>query len=369
MADGEVKRFSSKIIKMDENNQYGFAMTKPLPYGCIKLKKGVPSLDELKDLLANVTLEEKIGHLFIVDIIFSDVNEKTILFNEFYPPIFEKNKKIEPYERSCSQIMSRAKIKKSKNKDDTLFSLPFNSKTHSTLKEKIYIPFYAEDLYFLTTRASWKITKIYEHYTFKQDTFKKDFVVMNQNARKTAKTKVEKDFYKLLNNSNFGNDCRNNIGNCTLELIYDGPEELAYIKKFTDLFHNPKFKEFFTLELFKKQVEDEFQQKLERLDVDDEFYLALLESIEITKDEKLEAIDSFERKKKRNKKTYFNRKKLNFIETQIEDSNDLRKNKMTIEFSDTKSSLVKHIAVKSNASIKCTTQFMSGKLLMFTKLS
>ena len=37
---------------------------------------------------------------------------------------------------------------------------------------------------------------------------------MNQNARKIAKTKVEEDFYKLLNNSNFGNDCRNNIGNC-----------------------------------------------------------------------------------------------------------------------------------------------------------
>ena len=37
--DGTVKRFSSKIIKMGENNQYGFAMTKPLPYGCIKVKK------------------------------------------------------------------------------------------------------------------------------------------------------------------------------------------------------------------------------------------------------------------------------------------------------------------------------------------
>ena len=54
-------------------------------------------------------------------------------------------------------------------------------------------------------RAGWKVTKIYDHFTFKQDTFKKDFVVMNQNARKIAKTKVEKDFYKLLNNSNFGN--------------------------------------------------------------------------------------------------------------------------------------------------------------------
>ena len=35
---GVLKRFSSKIIKMNENNQYGQAMTKPLPCGCIKRK-------------------------------------------------------------------------------------------------------------------------------------------------------------------------------------------------------------------------------------------------------------------------------------------------------------------------------------------
>ena len=110
--DGEVKRFLSKIIKMDENNQYGFAMTKPLPYECVKLKKAVPTLDELKDFLANVTLEDKIGHLFVVDIIFADINEKPLLFNEFYPHIFEKNMKIEPFEGSCAQIMRRAEVKK-----------------------------------------------------------------------------------------------------------------------------------------------------------------------------------------------------------------------------------------------------------------
>ena len=32
----QLKRFSSKTIKRDENNQYGQAMTKPLPYGCIR---------------------------------------------------------------------------------------------------------------------------------------------------------------------------------------------------------------------------------------------------------------------------------------------------------------------------------------------
>ena len=30
---GQLKRFSSKMIKIDENNQYGMAMTRPLPYG------------------------------------------------------------------------------------------------------------------------------------------------------------------------------------------------------------------------------------------------------------------------------------------------------------------------------------------------
>ena len=63
---------------------------------------------------------------------------------------------------------------------------------------------------------------------------------MNQNARKTAKTKVEKDFYKLLNNSIFGNECQNNIGNCQLELMCDGLEEISYIKEYTNIFTDPK---------------------------------------------------------------------------------------------------------------------------------
>ena len=96
---------------MDENNQYGMAMTNPLPYGCIKKKKKVLSIDELNELLKNVTLEDKVGHLFTVDIEFADINEKTLLFNEIYPPIFEKNKKISPHEISTCQIISRAEKK------------------------------------------------------------------------------------------------------------------------------------------------------------------------------------------------------------------------------------------------------------------
>ena len=88
--NNQLKRFSSKIIKMYENNQYGMATTRPLPYGCIKREKKVLSIEELTDLIKNVTLEDKIGHIFTIDIEFSDIHEKNLLFNEIYPPIFEK---------------------------------------------------------------------------------------------------------------------------------------------------------------------------------------------------------------------------------------------------------------------------------------
>ena len=42
---------------------------------------------------------------------------------------------------------------------------------------------------------------------------------------------------------------------------------------------------------------------------------------------------------------------------------------MIIEFNDHKSSAVKLISVKNESAIKCTTRFMSEKLLMFAKLS
>ena len=81
--------------------------------------------------------------MLTVDIEFLDINEKTLLFNEIYPLIVEKKtKKISPHQRSTSQVISRAEKKDGK---DEISKLPFNSKTHSTLKKKAYVSLYAED--------------------------------------------------------------------------------------------------------------------------------------------------------------------------------------------------------------------------------
>ena len=73
-AEGELQRLSAKIIKMDENNQYGMAMTNPLPYGCIKRKEKTLNFEEHEQLLSSITLEDKIGYFFTVDIEFSNIN-------------------------------------------------------------------------------------------------------------------------------------------------------------------------------------------------------------------------------------------------------------------------------------------------------
>ena len=54
---------------------------------------------------------------------------------------------------------------------------------------------------------------------------------MNQKVRQKGTSPVEWDFYKLLNNANFGINCRNDINNCKLEPIFDEIGEISYIKK------------------------------------------------------------------------------------------------------------------------------------------
>ena len=64
----------TKILKMDENNQCGNAMTKPFPTGSIKRTKELPTMREFDLTVQGISDTDKIGHLFIVDIEFDHKN-------------------------------------------------------------------------------------------------------------------------------------------------------------------------------------------------------------------------------------------------------------------------------------------------------
>ena len=87
------------------------------------------------------------------------------------------------------------------------------------------------------------------------------------------------------------------------------------------------------------------------------------------KEKKKEILKQLNVSQKRKKRKHNTQTVVDTIEKKINSCSDIRKNRMLIEFNEYKSSSVKSIAVKGNTSIKCTTRFMSGKLLMFAKLS
>ena len=80
-----------KILKLDEINQYGNGMTKPLPTGCIKDDSDI-SWATFNFLIETVDFKDTIGYLYIVNIEFDYENatEKMMAYNEIYPPIIEK---------------------------------------------------------------------------------------------------------------------------------------------------------------------------------------------------------------------------------------------------------------------------------------
>ena len=87
-----------KILKLDENNQNGYRMTKPQPTSCIEQQKRMPIGQKLGQkfsmLLQHVDLDDKNRHLFNVDIRFNkeEATPKQHMYNEIYRPIFEKKK-------------------------------------------------------------------------------------------------------------------------------------------------------------------------------------------------------------------------------------------------------------------------------------
>ena len=94
---------------------------------------------------------------------------------------------------------------------------------------------------------------------------------MNQKLRQNAKNSIEKDFFKLINNANFGYDCRNNLDNCQFIPIFDEINEITYLKRYFDYF-NQEVSKFLTSELIRAEVEKKYNDSMMKLSKDNKFY-------------------------------------------------------------------------------------------------
>ena len=100
---------------------------------------------------------------------------------------------------------------------------------------------------------------------------------------------MEKNFYKLMNNANFGYDCRNNFDNCYFTPVIHEIEEMAYVRKHQSIY-DPDISSYFSTDHLQNQINEDFDDKVAKLNRNDEFYESRKNSLEIERMKQLDAL-------------------------------------------------------------------------------
>ena len=124
---------------------------------------------------------------------------------------------------------------------------------------------------------------------------------MNQKSRQQSKNSVGKDFYKLMNNSHFGYDCRNNLHNCKFVPIFDEYKEITFINRYHNIFDS-EVSQFVTTDLVKTDIDEKYNDKLLKLDKEDRFYEIKLQTIKTERLQQLQAAKKLDKQKKKKRK-------------------------------------------------------------------
>ena len=87
---------------------------------------------------------------------------------------------------------------------------------------------------------------------------------MNQKSRQQAANKIESDFLKLLNNANFGYDCRNNLDNCIFEPINDEIGELSFIRRYYNNLFDKDIQPFINSKILQEEIDEKFNNEKQK---------------------------------------------------------------------------------------------------------
>ena len=167
MKNYDENKESSFLIYDDANNLYGFAMCKKLPVSDFKWVDDLSIFTE--DFIKNYDEESDIGYLFVVDV--------------------EYPKNLHKLHSDLSFLPERMKINKC-------------TKLVCNVQDKENYPVYVLALK-QTLNHGLKLTKVHSVIEFRHEEWLKPYIDMNTELRKTAKNHFEKDFFKLMNNSDF----------------------------------------------------------------------------------------------------------------------------------------------------------------------
>ena len=185
------KKPTKYLQYLDANNLYGWAMSQPLPTG------GFIWVDVSPDEIDELVSHKDRGYLLEVDVA--------------YP------RELHDYHNDLPFMCGRMKING---------------------VEKLVLNLYYKKRYVIHIRALKQaldhglvLEKIHRVIEFKQSAWMKEYIDFNTKLRTAAKNDFEKDFYKLMNNSEFGKTMENIRKHRNIKLVNNKEEYLRNVMK------------------------------------------------------------------------------------------------------------------------------------------
>ena len=205
-----------KLLYIDANNLYGWAMMQMLPESDFKVYEEIP--DITKEDILSITEKSQLGFFFEVDLEYpEEIKLKSLNFPYCPESLFIPYEELSDYQKSLLGDEKRPKVEK--------LILTQNPKKNYIVHYRM-LQFYLEQ--------GMVLTKIHNVISFKQRGWLGKYIDFNTKQRMVAKTDFEKDFFKLMNNAFYGKTCENIRKRKDVELVTDPQVALR-------MHANPKF--------------------------------------------------------------------------------------------------------------------------------
>ena len=192
----------NKLLYIDANNLYGWAMMQHLPHSEFRMYE-LPYPVEKEDIL-RLPDEGEIGYFFEVDLDYpNSIKEHTKHFPFCPEMMFIEDDELSEYQKS---LLSDKRTKSKK--------LMLTEKN-----KRNYIVHYRLLKCYLN--HGMILRKVHKVVSFKQSKWLKPYIELNTINRMNSTTNFERDYFKLLNNSFFGKTCENIRNRKDVHLVSD----------------------------------------------------------------------------------------------------------------------------------------------------
>ena len=144
-------------------------------------------------------------------------------------------------------------------------------------------------------------TNLFTLYIRTKRVLRREIVLMNQKSRQNAKNAIKKNFFKLMNNTNFGYIYGNNANNPKFDRIIHEVNEITYIKKYYKLFGS-KISSFVNNGILEQEVEPNFQRQIPNVIYDDPFRSPKINPIKNDNKKDIDVLESLKKMKENQKR-------------------------------------------------------------------